>query len=126
MMTDGGPTEHDTTTTSCTTTNPNHNNTMISSDLNVHIKQELDHASCCSPSPSTMQSGSHTTTSSEKSFQKTEYKPLQQQQQQQTSGIGASPSPGSPDRQCSSTTSGIGDISCDSINQSTIKEELPR
>lgn len=40
--------------------------------------------------------------------------------------MGASSSPGSPDRQfCSSTTSGIGDIS-DSVLQSTIKEELPR
>lgn len=34
-------------------------------DLNVHIKQELDNGSCCSPSPSTIQS--HTSTS-EKNF----------------------------------------------------------
>ena len=48
MMADGGP----------------ENSSMLASDLNVHIKQELDNGPCCSPSPSTMQSGSQ----SEKNF----------------------------------------------------------
>lgn len=104
MMADGGP----------------ENSSRLASDLNVHIKQELDNGPCCSPSPSTMQSGSQ----SEKNFNgkncNIEYK-------QPTSVMGASSSPGSPDRQfCSSTTSGIGDISSDSAHQSTLKEELPR
>lgn len=47
MMAEGGP-----------------ESSIIASDLNVHIKQELDKGSCCSPSPS--QSGSQ----SEKTFNK--------------------------------------------------------
>lgn len=53
MMADGGP-EHSGgggVHNSGSSKNP-----VLINDLHVHIKQELDNASCCSPSPSTMQS----------------------------------------------------------------------
>lgn len=122
---------------------------IIASELNVHIKQELDKGSCCSPSPSTMQSA----TQSEKNFNKncnvSFYYPhlllikcklennwpcdlsccssVQLEYKLQSSSVmGPTSSPGSPDRQFCSSTSGIGEISSDSVHQSTIKEELPR
>ncbi|XP_055677055.1 steroid hormone receptor ERR2 isoform X2 [Lutzomyia longipalpis] len=91
---------------------------MMAEENGARIKQEVDTNSCCSPSPSTGNNahGVNFRTSPNSTI---EYKV--------TLLDHANSSPESPDGQfCSSTTSALGEVSSDSIQQSTIKEELPR
>lgn len=53
MMEDGCPNSSNVTTI----IGSSGNHMMTTEGLNVHIKQELDNGPCCSPSPSTMQTG---------------------------------------------------------------------
>uniref|UniRef100_U5EWZ8 Putative estrogen-related receptor err n=1 Tax=Corethrella appendiculata TaxID=1370023 RepID=U5EWZ8_9DIPT len=114
---------------------------MMSDGTTARIKQEMIEASCCSPSPSSVNSNNNNNTSNNNNNNnnnnlsqtilynsqnaKMEYKCAKNESL--LTELPQQPSPGSPDRQfCSSTTSALGEFGSDSTLQDACKEEAPR